>query len=132
MRKIIFAVAPALMLAGCPALQPKLGSQQIDVNVMVQPGGRGIGVDREPIYVHERNGDVPIVWNVATSGYEFTANGIEIINGGSEFNCSKKGPVVFVCIDRYTKPGTYKYVIRLQGSGSAATPPTLDPTVVNN
>jgi len=105
------------------------GPAPINVDVRVQPAGKGISVSREPIYVHALNGHTPIVWNIATSGYTFASNGIEIVNGGTEFDCSRKSDVVFICFDHYTKPATYKYWIRLEGSPAT---PALDPTVVNN
>ena len=68
------------------------------------------------------------IWVAQEKGF-FASNGIEIVNGGTEFDCSRKSDVVFICFDHYTKPATYKYWIRLEGSPAT---PALDPTVVNN
>jgi hypothetical protein len=134
MRKTIFiANASVLMLSGCPQIEQIAGPAPINVDVTVEADAKGVGVSREPIYVHARNGHTPIVWNVATSGYKFATNGIEIVNGGTEFDCSRKNDVVFTCIDHYAgPPATYKYWVRLEGGSGAQPPPALDPTVVNN
>jgi len=127
MKKVFLAIAFVVVLAGCQAPGPGFSATQIDVVVTVEPSNKGAGVNREPIYVHARNGNTPIVWTIASAGYRFASTGgIEIINGGSEFSCSRKSDVVFICFDRYSMPGTYKYLLRLDGV------PALDPTIVNN
>ena len=128
MKKAAFiAAATAALLSGCPTMQVAPPDKSVTVTVI---SAKGIAVSMEPIYVDTK--DTRIIWNLATSGYEFAANGIEVINGGSEFDCSRQSGVVFICIDHYTRPAKYKYVIRVNGTGGAANPAALDPTIVND
>jgi hypothetical protein len=63
-------------------------------------------------------------------GYTFPSNGIVFPNGGTEFvDCRvEANGRRFMCHNKHTKPGRYKYTINI--TGSPAVPP-LDPFVDN-
>ena len=88
-----------------------------------------IVVDNDTIDV--RRGNSPVLeWEIVTPGYAFADNGIAINADGDEFTCRSGGAdrQKFMCNDRHTKPGSYKYTIRLTGLPAVL---PLDPWIVN-
>ncbi len=88
-----------------------------------------ISVDNNTVNVPRGNSPV-IEWEVVTPGYAFTDNGIAISAGGDEFMCRPMGADRrrFMCNDRHTKPGDYKYTITLTGLPTVL---PLDPWIAN-
>jgi hypothetical protein len=88
-----------------------------------------IAVDSDTVNVPP--GISPVIeWEVVTPGYAFTDNGIAISAGGDEFMCHAQGADRrrFMCNDRHTKPGNYKYTITLTGIPTVL---PLDPWIAN-
>jgi hypothetical protein len=75
----------------------------------------------------------PIQWkitNPAAEGWKFQFQGIDIVNGGTEFDHPNGGGQrVFTWNNNHTKPGTYKYSVRVENDAAKA---ELDPTIMNN
>jgi hypothetical protein len=89
-------------------------------------------VNQEPIYVGTK--DATIVWYVPLfSSLRFPRENAVTFRDApeGEFRCATADDAQSVsCVDRYTKPGRYKYSIRVTQDGAALEP--LDPNVVNN
>lgn len=75
----------------------------------------------------------PIQWqitNPATEGWKFQMQGIVIVNPGTEFDHPNGGGTrVFTWNNNHTKPGTYKYAVKVKSSTSKA---EIDPQIVNH
>jgi len=86
-------------------------------------------VDSETVQV-PRGNSPNITWQLMSPGYTFPSNGIVIPDGGNEFvDCRvEANGRRFMCHDKHTRPGKYKYTVNI--TGSPAVPP-LDPFVDN-
>ncbi len=138
----LFSAVCCLMLAGCaqmpgtsykPPLDArtlKCDSAKCAVQVAVQCYAYVFCyISAEYDVIEVRPGNAPeITWQVATPGYTFSENGIAIADGG-EFDCRPtEGRRRFVCNNKHSKPGTYKYTITLIGFPFVF---PLDPWIVN-
>jgi hypothetical protein len=131
---VCFGIAACVQLPVAPGAGKKLaclGAQcrvQVSVDCFLGIFCR-IAVDSDTIDVPRGNSPV-LEWEVVTPGYAFADNGIAINDAGDEITC-RPGEGTrqrFVCNNKHTKPGTYKYTIRLTG-WPAVLP--LDPWIVN-
>lgn len=136
MHKNIVVFALAVALAGCAGHHPgdkSIGARALDSR---NPGvqvvdEKFIVVDQEPLYFGRGAKDVVITWQLpADSKYRFPKDGISIRNAGEEFvRCHpEQNGLRFACVNRNTKPGTYKYSIAVEGTPAVQ---PLDPTIVN-
>ena len=75
----------------------------------------------------------PIQWritNPAQAGWKFQAQGIDIVNPGTEFDHPDGGGMrVFTWNNNHTKPGTFKYIVRVSNNESQV---EVDPRIINN
>jgi hypothetical protein len=122
------AAALVLLLASCGYFPARPGDPH-PVRVAVRDGH--IVVNQEPIYVKTK--DATIIWRVPF-GASFTIDAIDFTGEGrppeGEFTCARRDDGrVFTCLDRNSRPGRYKYTIRVTQDGKALEP--LDPYVVN-
>lgn len=130
MNKYLVAGALALTLAACAAPGgPRIGGPRAtNVDVL---DGEYILVDQEPVLV--KRGESPVlIWKLdPASPYTFPADGItfrDVPEG--EFRCHVTGnDKQFHCQDRNSRPGKYKYTVKVQGGGKPI--PPLDPFVWN-
>ena len=95
-------------------------------------------VDPDPLQfpVHQRN--VTIVWRLEAPGFVFTADGIRIDGEETAAGLRPQTEIVdgrltangqqFVWLNKNTRPGKYKYTIRLQGPGGVV---EKDPSIIN-
>ena len=128
-KALLFAVAACLICAcaqmpGAPPPSPRPGNTlnctgaNCDVKVFVKCDDLihlfcWIEVDYD--WVHVARGNSPVItWEVRTSGYTFSDNGIAFPSG-SPFRCNAAGKTKFICNDMHTAPGKYKYTITLIG-----------------
>lgn len=99
-----------------------------------------LSVDQEPLRFFKAQGPVTITWRLPTnSAYTFPDNGItlEVAPGTKsqpvkeEFRCARdpKNAQAFVCLNRNSGPGTYKYTVRVLEKERPLEP--LDPVIVN-
>jgi hypothetical protein len=92
-----------------------------------------IVVNQEPLYFPARAKNVRVTFHApANSRARFGKDGVVFENAGDEIvDCkpSKDGRK-FSCLNRHTKPGKYKYTIRLEGAKDQIAP--LDPVLVND
>ena len=67
-------------------------------------------------WIQVRRGNSPeLTWEIVTSGYTFSDAGIAFPEG-SPFTCHQaEGKRRFMCNDRHSQPGTYKYTITVIG-----------------
>ena len=85
-------------------------------------------VDSETVEV-SRGNSPNITWQLISAGYTFPSNGIVFASGAGQFECHvEANGRRFMCHNKHTKPGKYKYTINI--TGSPAVPP-LDPFVDN-
>jgi len=62
-----------------------------------------------------RGNSPQLTWEITTSGYTFSDSGIAF-PAGSPFTCNRaEGGRRFMCNDRHSEPGTYKYTITVMG-----------------
>ena len=75
----------------------------------------------------------PIQWritNPASEGRKFQRQGIDIVNPGTEFDHpTGGGNRVFTWNNNHTKPGQYKYAVRVENDAARA---EIDPTIMND
>ena len=130
MKKSLSIAAAVVLLVGCVPMFAANPGDPRPTTVKVVAGR--ITVDQEPIYVSTPGAS--IIWRVPTvSSLRFPAQGAITFRDApeGEFRCNliADGRGV-VCIDRYSRKGTYKYTIRLEQDGKPL--PPLDPNVVND
>jgi hypothetical protein len=132
-KSLLLAALLALVLAGCShQMRHRDGSSDpLNPRVFVV-AGRGIAVNQEPIYIAPDAKNVTIVWQLpAESKYTFPNDGIEIRDGKEEFKCGFEGDNKrrYACVFANSKPGKWKYTIKVLDAGNALTP--LDPSIVS-
>lgn len=91
-----------------------------------------IVVDQETIRFGKDKRNVKITWQLPPdSKYTFPKDGIVINDAGDEFpDChQEQNGLRFACMNKHSKPGKYKYTIKVEGSPAV---PPLDPVVVND
>ncbi|HEY2862357.1 MAG TPA: hypothetical protein VGK37_01885 [Casimicrobiaceae bacterium] len=131
MKKTTFlAVASSLVLAGCASNAFVRGINPHNPNVSVVEGY--IVVDQEPIVVPKNEKDFLIVWQLSRgSAYSFPDDGIVVARSEEEFKCHPEADKQrFSCVFRNSKPGKYKYTIKVLDGLRPLRP--LDPTIVNS
>ena len=143
--------ACVLILAGCQTYEGIAPPEQrFRPQVTVTKDGR-IEVSPEILFYFRNERDVSIVWQLPRGGqYKFPNDGI-VIEGelvdqvlrtpGSAasvalnrnqreiVDCKAKSDVEFVCLNRHTRPGIYKYTIRVDDGKNPAL--QRDPPMVN-
>jgi hypothetical protein len=130
MKKAIpLAAALVLLLSSCAHMYPGKPGDPHPTRVGASNGR--LTVNQEPIYVTTK--EATIVWYVSTfSSLRFPRENAVTFREApeGEFRCAtaEDGRSVS-CVDRYTRPGRYKYSIRLTQDGKELEP--LDPYVVN-
>jgi hypothetical protein len=87
-------------------------------------------IDTNPEWIQVERGKSPeLTWQLTSSGYTFTDNGIDFADM-EEFKChSEDGGRRFVCNNRHSKPGVHKYWIKVRGFPFVF---PKDPWVYNN
>jgi hypothetical protein len=131
MRKSIVLVAVSmLVLAACAGNVFVTKPDPHNPSVSVVSGY--IVVDQEPIVVPKGERDFSIVWQLAKdSPYSFPDDGIVVARGEDEFRCRREANNQrFTCLFRNSKPGKYKYTIKVLDGTRLLEP--LDPTIVNS
>jgi hypothetical protein len=73
-------------------------------------------INTNPERLEVGRGNSPeLTWQLATSGYTFTDNGIDFVDM-EEFKCrSEDGGRRFVCNNKHSKPGVHKYWVKVKG-----------------
>jgi hypothetical protein len=91
-----------------------------------------IVVNQEPIFFSKRQKSVRVTWHVPiNTKYRFGKDGITFDKSAADeiVDCRpEKGGRVFSCLNKNTKPGSYKYTIALEGEPKIK---PLDPALVN-
>jgi len=132
MRKtVLVAVVSALVLTAC-ACNPPIITNTTGANASVSVANGKIVVVPDPLSFGPGTQNVLITWQLpSSSGYTFPNDGIVISNPGDEIvNCHRvQNGLGFLCTNRHSKKGTYKYTIKVEGSPAV---PPLDPVIVNN
>jgi hypothetical protein len=94
--------------------------------------GQHVVVSPEPLVFPSGGGEVVIIWQLPRgASYRFPENGI-VIDGKQEeiIRCSPRNDgLEFSCLNRHTKPGKYKYTIRVLDGSKPLEP--LDPFIAN-
>ncbi|MEQ1515552.1 MAG: hypothetical protein ABL931_03580 [Usitatibacteraceae bacterium] len=135
MKKTLLVIATGLTLSACASHHsyshvPKADPSNPRVSVL---GGKQIVVDQEPLFFAKGVVNVRINWQLpADSKNTFPKDGITFDRGAVEelVDCRpEKNGLVFSCLNRHTKPGKYKYTIKLDGEPKVA---PLDPVLVND
>jgi hypothetical protein len=102
-----------------------------DVRVTVTVSGSTVTVQVDKPTIRFAVGERgPIKWTIDTEGWRFQPKGIDIADHGGEFDSpAGGGSPVFVWNNRHTRPGTYKYTVRVQKGGATG---ELDPAIIND
>ena len=141
-RTFLSAAVCGFVLLGCAYPWPRVAStadctgNACRVAVSVEElDSRGCVPDAIPDTLNVRaRGAVVITWEFDTAseykGYRFPNDGIVFVDA-SQFECAlaEQGKK-FVCTDKNTSPGSYKYTINVINGPARCTP--RDPSVVNN
>ena len=139
--RLVVAGLSALVLAGCGWFGGhhrggdcyKCGPVDITKPQVKVVNGK-ITVDQETLVFGEafRNVPVTITWTLPKdSKLRFPKDGITFEKSAAEeIVCKAEGGSTFSCLNRHTKPGRYKYDIRVLDGDKALEP--LDPYVANN
>jgi hypothetical protein len=128
---LIVIGALAVVLAGCSQASGQGasggGSGPHAPSVSVSNGQ--IAVAPDPIII-EKGNKQDIGWQLQQgSPYRFPNDGIVIKDAGDEFKCNREqAGLRFVCKNNHSKPGEYKYTIKLEGTPAVQ---PLDPWIRN-
>ena len=133
MKTSIFVVAAAgIMLTACGSHYPP-GPKVDPLNPLVSiVDGKQIVVNQETIVFAKDVQNVRINWRLpADSKYTFPKDGIVVNEAREEIvDCRPAEDArSFSCLNRHTRPGKYKYTIKVQGTPVVK---ELDPIVVND
>jgi hypothetical protein len=116
----------------CMVVAQSAVAQPSDRVVDVQVANGVITVSPDPATMKKQQNR--ILWRLNTAGFSFTADGIVIHAGGSEYGeCGPRGnsSTVYVCRKlRHIDRKDYKYDVNLRGPGSQAL--KLDPVIRND
>lgn len=96
-------------------------------------------VDPDPLQFRPDQRNVLIVWRLEDSpGFKFTADGIRIDGEQTAAGLRPQAEIVdgrltangqqFIWLNKNSRPGTYKYTIRLEGPGGVV---EKDPSIIN-
>jgi hypothetical protein len=136
-RALLLVAASGVVLFGCAALDPTRSapcSNQVclvKINIVSCTKGGG-GISAYPDPAHIGRGAHEIHFDISSTGYEFTANGITFKKPpGAVFSDPRKLTATkFKWHDNNAAPGTYDYNIEVvSASGSIC---RYDPTIVND
>ena len=141
-RVSLLAALLTFALAGCAQFYLLFGKASNETPVVVVAGGMVKAVEPDPLRFKRGNTDVTITWQL-DSAYRFAANGI-VIDGETTrdpkgkpeprqaeiVNCERQSNTRFTCLNRNTRPGTYKYTVRIETADGKPLPP-LDPSIFN-
>jgi len=103
----------------------------VSVTVVAGSGGSSVTADPDPVVI-PAGVRGPIQWritNSAADGWKFQMNGIDIAGAGTEFDQpSGGGQRVFTWNNNHTKPGQFKYTIRVSNDTTTV---ENDPSIMN-
>ena len=128
-KQILIVAALALLLAGCKPGQPSK-PDPTKPQVVVTDGK--VTVDQETIEFAADQKDVTITWKLPKGSFTFPQDGIAFDRSAAEeiVKCQPgNGNVEFTCLNRHTKPGKYKYTIKVLDGQKPLEP--YDPFVFN-
>lgn len=131
-KTMLVAAATGLLLSACASHDVRVSKfDSHNPNVYVEDD-KYIVVDQEPIYIRKDDKKTVIIWQLPKgSPYSFPADGIVITLPDGEFNCNLEADQQrFRCKFENSKPGRYKYTIRVIGGTGPIKP--LDPYIVND
>ena len=104
---------------------------RVSVTVTASAAGNSVTADPDPVII-PAGVRGPIQWtiaNPAAEGWKFQRNGIDIANAGTEFDHpSGHGQRVFTWNNNHTRPGQFKYTIRVANDTGTA---ENDPSIMN-
>lgn len=104
----------------------------VQVTVHTKGTSHSVTVDPDPVDI-AAGVRGPIQWqitNPAAEGWKFERQGIDIVSPGTEFDHPTGGGTrVFTWNNNHTKPGNYKYTVRVENNTAKA---KLDPSIVNH
>jgi hypothetical protein len=127
-KQILIVAASALMLTACKPAPTKLDPTKPQVSIT---NGK-IGVDQETIEFAPDQKDVTVTWQLPKGNFTFPQDGIAFERSAAEeiVKCQpQKDNVEFTCLNRHTKPGRYKYTIKVLDAQKPLEP--YDPFFVN-
>jgi hypothetical protein len=131
-KSVLVTTASALMLTACACNPPDVRNTNPHYPSVSVVDGKYIVVDPDPLYFPKEAQNVKITWQLPTdSKYTFPRDGIVIKDAGDEFpDCHpEQNGLRFACMNKHTKPGRYKYTIKVEGLPAV---PPLDPIVAND
>lgn len=132
-RLLLIGAAAATLLAGCGTLRDMgFGGKEDPANPKVfinAFGEQKVWPDPLEFQVDQKN--VTITWRLDDASLTFAPDGIVIEDRQEEIvGCEiGKDARTFTCLNRHTKPGEYKYTVRLLQAGKPLSP--YDPHVRN-
>lgn len=140
MKKLLAGVVVMLLLGGCAAQQAGRAPERPLVDVAGDAVQR---VAPDPLRFRQGKGAVVITWALSADGYSFPANGITIdgeldrpkgkLKGRDQDQVVDCKPVAngrqFQCLYRNSRPGAFKYTVRVLRDGKAL--PPFDPEITN-
>lgn len=149
-RVLLLAALCVLALSGCDVLRGAFGMPTNDRPVVKLVGSQ-VSVDPPTLHFRSSQGAVPIRWTLdGPAGAKFADDGIviegEVTDGTREVrpnlplnrqqrevvDCRiQPGGRDFMCLNRNTRPGVYKYTVKLIAPDGTRLPP-LDPMLVND
>lgn len=131
-RTVLVSLAAAILLAGCSWLKDRYGDKDPTRPTVVVRSGKIESVSPDPLVFEADQKNVTISWSLpAGSNLTFPADGIAFEKGQEEIvRCAVgQNPQTYTCLNRHTRPGEFKYTVRVLDAGRALEP--LDPTVRN-
>ena len=126
-KKPVLLAALLPLLSSCMHLDRHVAGDA-PVRVLVTREGQ-VAVARDPIYV---GAPTTLEWRLSRWGsLTFARDGIVVHDAPEgEFRCAPaEDAKVFLCEDRYSRPGRYKYSVHVLEDGKPL--PPLDPFIVN-
>jgi len=136
-RALLLVAASGLVLFGCAALDPTRSAQCNDQVCFVRltitsclPHGSRITANPDP--AHIGRGSHEVHFDIATTGYEFTANGITFKKppGGVFTEPKKLTGTKYKWHDNNNGAGTYDYNVELMSASGGIC--RYDPTIIND
>ena len=134
-KTLLVAALTGLMLSACASHhdhERHMNAPRNPLNTLVSiVDGKQIVVSQEPIYFAKEMQNVRVTWHLQPdSKYMFGKDGIVVADAREEIVDCRPAPdgKSFSCLNRHTKPGKYKYTIRLEGTPAIA---PLDPMMEN-
>ncbi len=131
-KTLLVAILSGLGLTACVSHHSHAVKVDPLITNVTTVDGKQIVVDQEPIYFARGIQNVRVTWKLPVdSKYKFPKDGVVIKDAGEEIvDCRPaQDGLSFSCLNRHTKPGKFKYTVRLEGTPAIA---PLDPVVVND